>query len=174
MVFMKISMNEETIPPGAAQKWSIGTYTNSVRVVIVGFKSTIASSSENNNALFTEHVGANKITSLKMQLNHKYYPTDDMKMEFDSYKVHEPYQAYVNMCNTFGVEPQIPLQEFIDLHAIFCFDLSAQPETLKANGIDITLPIRKSAALTLQGFALVLEDANYQLEVADGRILRLA
>ena len=109
-----------------------------------------------------------------MQLNNKYYPIDGMRMEFDSHKVHEPYQAYVNMCNTFGVEPQIPLQEFIDLHAIFCFDLSAQPETLKANGIDITLHIQKSSNLSLLGFALVLEDANYQLEVADGRILRLA
>jgi hypothetical protein len=171
---MKRTMNELTIPAGATQTWKIGNYANSVRFVIVGFKSTLASSSEKNNALFTEHVGTNKITSLRMQLNNKYYPIDEMRMDFDSYKVHEPYQAYINMCNTFGVEPQITLQEFIDLHAVFCFDLSAQPETLKANGIDITLHIRKSAALTLLGFALVLEDANYQLEVADGRILRLA
>ena len=174
MLFMKRSMNEITIPAGATQTWRIGNYANSVRFVIVGFKTTVAPSEQTNNALFTEHVGGNKISSLRMQLNNKFYPIDEMKMEFDAYKVHEPYQAYVNMCHTFGVEPQISIQEFIDLHAVFCFDLSAQPETLKANGIDITLHIKKSSALTLQGFALVLEDAHYQLEVADGRILRLA
>jgi len=170
--FLKNHMNQQTIPTGSSYSWKIGNYANSVRFLFIGFKRTTASSYETNNALFTENDGNNQITSLRVKLNNMYYPIDGMKFNFGNYNAVEAFIAYVNACRTFGHEPQMPLQEFL-LNPIFCFDLSAQPETLKSNGIDITIQIEKTSALTIQGYCLVKEESYHQIDVADGKMLRI-
>ena len=170
---MKRSMNEQSIPTGSSYSWKIGSYANSVRFLLVAFKKTAGPSFQTNNALFTENDGNNQITSLRVRLNNSYYPIDGMKFNFHNYNVAEPYNAFKNICWTLGFDVQITLQEFIDLHSMFLIDLSAQPETLKSNGIDITLQIEKASALTLQGFALVSEDSYHQIDVGEGKMLRI-
>src|SRR5438093_2813506 len=178
VVFMKRNMENISIPAGTIYQWKLGNYANSVRFVIVGFKdTTVAIDAQQNNALFTEHLAgtpATKITSLRLQLNNMFYPIDRMQFDFANYKIIEPYQAYINVCQTFGVEPPLSLQEFHDLSPIFCLYCSSQPELLRSNGIDLTLHIEKSSALTLNAFALVIEDARYSIDVSDGRMLRIS
>jgi len=171
--FMKNSMNEQTIPTGSSYSWKIGNYANSVRFLFIAFKRITASSYETNNALFTENDGNNnQITSIRVKVNNMYYPNDGMKFNFSIYNIVEAYLTYVNACRTFGFEPQMSLHEFV-LNPIFCFDLSAQPEALKSNGIDITIQIEKTSALTLQGYCLVKEESYHQIDVADGKMLRI-
>ena len=170
VVFMKRNMNKLTIATGAKQTWKIGSYTNAVRFVFVAFKETTAPSALINNALFV----GDKITSLRLQLNSMYYPIDSMTFNFDDYNIVEPYLAYINCCKTFGNEPQLTLQEFHDIYPIFVFDCSAQPETLKSNGIDISLHIEKTSTLTLEGYALILEDSYYNIQTNNGRMLRIS
>jgi hypothetical protein len=170
VVFMKRNMENISIPAGTIYQWKLGNYANSVRFVIVGFKdTTVTIDAQHNNSLFT----ANKITSLRLQLNNLYYPIDRMQFDFQNYKISEPYQSYINICQTFGNEPQLTLQEFHDLSPIFCIDCSSQPETLKNNGVDLTLHIEKSSALTVNAYALVIEDVQYTIDVMDGKMLRV-
>ena len=73
----------------------------------------------------------------------------------------------------FGNEPQLSVQEFKDLYPIFCFDVSAQSKTLKDNGINVTLHIEKSSGLTLRGYASLLEDCQYKIDVNNGSMVRI-
>ena len=45
---------------------------------------------------------------------------------------------------------------------------------LKNNGINIVLHIEKSSFLSLTAFALILEDAQYSIDVSDGKMLRIS
>ena len=176
-IFMERNMNYQSIPAGSTYVWSLGNYSNSVRFIIVGFKSITPAVATANNALFTEHADgatATKITSLRVQLNNMYIPNDRMEMDFETYKLNEPYQAYIDMCARFGNDPQISVQDFHDNYPIFCFDVSAQPEQLKSNGIDIRLHINKISALALNGYALVLSDAEFTINTGDGRMLSIS
>ena len=173
VVFMKRNMNQITLNTGTNFSWSLGNYTNSIRFIFVTFKPTTASSTGSNNALFTTHAGTDKITSMRVQINQTYYPIDRMQMDFLNADVLEPYVAYMNCCQMFGNEPQLSVQEFKDLYPIFCFDVSAQSKTLKDNGINVTLHIEKSSALTLRGYALLLEDCQYKIDVNNGSMVRI-
>jgi hypothetical protein len=169
VAFMKRTSQELTIPTGATYSWKLGNVNNSVRFIFIAFKKTDAPTAQTNNALFT----GEKITSMRIQMNNVYYPIDRMQFNFDNYNIMEPYNSYVECCKTFGNEPQLNVQEFHDLYPVFCFDVSAQPQSLKSNGIDITLIIEKTAALTLQGHALLLEDTYHSIDIDNGRMLRL-
>src|SRR5438093_3723607 len=118
VVFMKRNMENISITAGSNYQWRLGNYANSVRFVIVGFKdTTVAIHAQHNNDVFTEHLAgtpATKITSLRLQLNNIFYPIDRMEFDFANYKINEPYQAYINVCQTFGVELPLSLQEFHD------------------------------------------------------------
>ena len=111
--------------------------------------------------------------SLRVQMNNMFYPIDRMQFNFKDYNIVEPYISYANCSQIFGNEAQLNPQEFHDLYPIFCFNTSAHPRALLANGIDITLHIEKSSTLTLQAFALVLEDSHYTIDVDQGRMLRI-
>ena len=176
VLFKKRTMNNISIPTGAKYSWKIGNVSSSVRFLFIAFKLSDPPLNTVNNSLFTMVNGNNQITSMRVQLNNLYYPIDNMKMNFKDYKIAEPYNAYVNACKSFGVEPQLDLlvQEYRDLYPIICFDTSACPESLQSNGIDITIHIEKSPALTLEGYCLVLEDSIWNIEVAEGRMLRLS
>jgi len=174
VVFMKINANEITIPTGSLHSWRVGNYKNSVRYLFLAFKKTDSPTFQTNNALFCTGDGTHQITSLRVQLNNMYYPIDNMRFDFANWKLNEPYVAYINSCKTFGVEPQLNLQEFRDLYAVFAVDLSAQPENLRLNGIDLTIHIEKDSQLTLQSFCLVLEDVHYSIDVEGGRMLRIS
>jgi hypothetical protein len=170
-------MNDITIPTGNKYSWKIGNYTNSVRFAFIAFKRTTASSAQTNNCLFTEHADGDesiKITSIRVQLNGMYYPIDEMKFNFEEYNIAQPYLAYVNCCKMFGNEPSLTLQEFHDLYPLYCIDLSSQPESLKSNGIDVTIHIEKSSTLTLQAYCLVLEDAYFKIDTIDGKMVRIS
>ena len=174
-IFMKRSSAEMTIPTGNKYSWKITNSNNSVRFVFVAFKNVAAPSPQTNNALFTQNDGTpgNKITSLRLQLNSMYYPIDRIQIDFENYKIAEPFISYVNVWKTFGNEPQLSVQEAY-LSPIFRFDVSAQPESLKTHGVDITLIIEKTTALTLQAYVLILEDAYFQINCNDGKMLRFS
>lgn len=173
IVFMKRNMNALTIPTGGNYTWPLGSYDNSVRFIFVAFKTIDASSTSSNNALFTTHVGTDKITSLRAQLgtNH-FYPIDRMKMDFLNADILEPYVSYINCCQMFGNEPQLTVQEFKDLYPIFCFDVSAQPKG-ESNSVSVNLHIEKSSALQLKAYALLLEDCRYKIDVLGGKMIRV-
>ena len=168
VVFFKRSMNSKTIDTGESSSWSLGSYTNSVRFVYVVFKNQDISI-EKNNSLFT----GSKIKSLKLQLNGMYYPISGMKFNFEENNIAEPYYAYIQACKTQGVEPQLSLLDFL-LYPIFCFDTSAQPESLKSHGINLTLKIEKDSTVKLEGFALILEDSYFKIDVGNGTMLRIS
>jgi hypothetical protein len=177
LVFLKRSMNDITIPTGNKYSWKIGNYTNSVRFAFIAFKNTTAPSPQINNCLFTEHSDGDKsikITSIRVQLNGMYYPIDEMKFNFDEYNIAQPYLAYINCSKMFGNEPSLTVQEFHDLYPIYCIDLSSQPETIKSNGIDVTVHIEKSSTLTLQAYCLVLEDSYFKIDTIDGKMVRIS
>ena len=44
---------------------------------------------------------------------------------------------------------------------------------MKDNGINITVHIEKSDALTLNAFALVMQDCKYTIDTSDGRMTRI-
>jgi hypothetical protein len=171
IVFMKHSINMITVPTGTNYSWNLGKYVNSVRFVFVGFK-TATTSPQINNALFTTHDGANYIKSLRLQLNQMYTPQDYMRFNFIDNKLNEPYKSYIDCCRVFGNEPQLSYLEYKNLFPIMTFNISSQPDQLKANSIDLTLHIEKSSALTLTAFALILEDSHYSL--LEGRLNRIS
>ena len=158
ITFKKNTSGTNTIPTGSTNAWKLGNVSNAVRFIFLAFKPTAAPSFQTNNALFTDHVGADRITSIRIQMNNNYYPIDRMEFDFANHNIVEPYNSYVECCKTFGVEPQLSYQEYHDLYPIFVIDVSAQDERLKTNGIDITVHIEKSSGLTLQGFYLMKED----------------
>ena len=101
------------------------------------------------------------------------YPTNGMEMNFLDANIVEPYISYINCCMRFGNEPQLTLHEFNKLYPIMCFDVSSQPQLLKSNGINITLYIKKSSALTLLGYCLILEESHHTIDVLNGQMIRV-
>ncbi len=118
VVFMPRHMAELPIPTGPVFSWNLGNYANPVRFLFPAFKSTDPPSAQTNNALFISHVGKNKITSLRAQVNNMYYPVDRMEFNFLEANFLEPYLAMINCCKIFGNEPQLSAQEFKDLYTI--------------------------------------------------------
>jgi len=98
VLFMKRHMNEMTIPTGTKYAWKLGNFTNSVRFIMLAFKTTAASSYQTNNALITENIGDDRITGLRIQMNNMYYPIDRMQLNFNDYNILELYISYVNLC----------------------------------------------------------------------------
>ena len=174
ITFKKNTSGTNTIPTGSTNSWKLGNVSNAVRFIFLAFKPIAAPSYQTNNALFTEHVGADRITSIRIQMNNVYYPIDRMEFDFANHNIVEPYNSYVECCKTFGVEPQLSYQEYHDLYPIFVIDVSAQDERLKTNGIDITVHIEKSSGLTLQGFYLMKEDCYNTIDTDGGRMLRIS
>ena len=82
VIFMKRNMNSLTIPTGSTFAWNLGNFTNSVRFIFIAFGLITAPSPQTNNALFTTHIGADKITSMRIQLHNMFYPIDRMQMNF--------------------------------------------------------------------------------------------
>jgi hypothetical protein len=168
VIFLKRTMNTLSIPTGEKISWTLGNYTNAVRFVFVCFKKD-PSAVDNNNALFT----ADGIKSLRLQLNGLYYPVEGIELNYADYNLAEVYKAYIEACETFGVEPQLNLHEYRDLHPIFAFDCSSQPDNLKSNGIQLTLHINKDSTKTYEGFALLLEDARFTIATGNGSMIRI-
>ena len=60
------------------------------------------------------------------------------------------------------------------LYPIFCFDIYAQPESLKSHGINLTLKMQKDSTVKLEGFALILQDSYFKIDVGNGTMLRIS
>ena len=56
----------------------------------------------------------------------------------------------------------LDIHDFENITTIFCFDLSASPELLKRNGVNVKLIIKKSN-FPYQVYAIYLEDNVYSL-----------
>ena len=114
VIFMKRHMAELVIQTGPIVKWNLGNFDN-CKFIFSAFKSTDPPSAQKNNALFVSHIGTDKITSLRVQINTMYYPADRMEFNFLEANFLEPYISMINCCKIFGNEPQLSAQEFRDL-----------------------------------------------------------
>src|ERR1700709_195311 len=93
ITFKKNTSGTNTIPTGSTNSWKLGNVSNAVRFIFLAFKPTAAPSFQINNALFTDHVGADRITSIRIQMNNNYYPIDRMEFDFANHNIVEPYNT---------------------------------------------------------------------------------
>ena len=157
------------ISQSSSYSWKPAFLSNRPRYIFIGFKDINASYQENNSK-FIQMKGTNKIKSIRVQLNSSYYP--ESPMIFDASKNYQlqPYNAYIKMCKIFGNDPQLNYLDFKDLYSIFCFDVSAQDETLASNGCDVTIHITKDTALQVKCYCVILEEKSATISLKNGKM----
>ena len=78
------------------------------------------------------------------------------------------------MCRTFGTIPQLTPLDWKNLYPIICFDVSAQKDDLKSNGIQIQLHVEIEGTYDkLKCYALTLEDTQHYIQIIDGKMVRI-
>jgi len=143
-------------------QWTIAGILKQVRYVFLAFKLD-ANDITKNNALFT----AKNIRSVQIRINGALYPIQPMRLNTDDGDISEPYLAYVEACNYFGNECQLKVHEFRDFYPIFCFNTSSQTELMQ-NGNEAVAIIEKNGNDNMEVFALCLEDAHVNYNIANG------
>ena len=141
--------------------WHFTRTSNTPRYLLLAFKENRSGNFINNDALF--HL--ENIQSVQVALNQSRYPIDPLRIDLSRNYFSEGYNAYKNICRDFGNENVLSLDEWRNLYPIFCFDLSAQKEDLKRNGVDVTITIEKKGGDSYTAYGVVLEDRLYQIEV---------
>ena len=143
-------------------QWTITGISKQVRYVFLAFKSE-ANDSTKNNALFT----AKNIRSLQIRINGQLYPIQPMRLNTDESDIAEPYLAYIEACNDFGIECQLKVHEFRDLFPVFCFNTSSQSELMQAGNEAVAI-IEKNGSDSMEVFAVCLEDSHVIYNISNG------
>ena len=150
--------------------WHFTRTSNTPRYMLLAFQKNETPNFEKNNSLFHFET----IRSLQISLNQTRYPIDPLKFDNANNQFMEGYDAYRNLCEAFGVNPQLTPNDWKNLFPIFCFDLSAQSEDIIKNGCDVTINIEKNNSTTsLMAYGLLLEDVEYSIEILNGRMVRI-
>lgn len=155
--------------------WHFTRTSNTPRYLFLAFKENKAPDFDNNDSLF--HL--ENIQSVQVLLNQARYPIDPIRIDLTRNYFSEGYNAYKNVCKDFGgfgshsALGYLSPDEWRNLYPVFCFDLSAQSEDLKKNGCDVTIQIEKKGADSLTAYAVVLEDTYHEIEVLNGRMVRV-
>ena len=149
--------------------WHFTRTSNTPRYLFLAFKENKAPDFDNNDSLF--HL--ENIQSVQVLLNQARYPIDPIRVDLTRNYFSEAYNAYKSVCRDFGVATQLSPDDWRNLYPIFCFDLSAQNEDLKKNGCDVTINIEKKGADSLTAYAVVMEDTYHEIEVLNGRMVRI-
>ena len=159
--------------------------TKTPRYAVVAFKTANNPSVYVNDAMFflqgkTRYRAATKdwdpasevqIQQLELQLNNVNYPNQPIRMKYDNQNDYmEAYTEYENMCNIFGIIPQLNPHDWFHLYPIFCFDCSSQNEDLKRGGITLRVNVKFNANPqgNLRAYALLFEDNLSHINVVNG------
>ena len=166
---------------GVETMWHFTRTSNTPRFILLAIQEENPSFERNNSRFIlnykykdgtTDKEG--EIRSIQVMLNQERYPIDPIRFDRTNNIFYDGYTAYENMCEVFGTEPQLNLIDWRDNYAIFCFDLSAQPEDLVKNGCDITIKIEKSESTkSLKAYAVALCDTKHFIELSNGRMVRI-
>ena len=113
------------------------------------------------------------ISRLTIKLGTANYSEDGLELNPKIWCVQEAYGYYIEMCKTFGVEPQLNLKDFKDLYPIFCFDVSAQKQKADTETINIQLKVEKVGNIPVRGYALILEDTQHKIITKDRKMIRI-
>ena len=85
-----------------------------------------------------------------------------------------PYLNYIEMCNIFGVDPQLNLRDFKNLYSIFCFNVSEQDEKLAMNGVNVTIEIEKDTEFKAKCYCVILTEKQVNIELKTGKMASLS
>ena len=149
--------------------WHFTRTSNTPRYLFLAFKQNIAPDFDDNDCLFY----LKDIQSVQVLLNQSRYPIDPIRVDLTRNYFSEAYNVYKNVCRDFGIKVQLTPENWRNLYPIFCFDLSAQQEDLKKNGCDVTITIEKKGTDSLTAYAVVMEDTYHEIEVLNGRMVRV-
>ena len=161
------------IPEGTQYSWTPTILKSRPRYILVGFKDQSPEFTENYSK-FIQNVGSNEIRSIRVKLNNTHYPIDPLTFSYKNNQQLKPYKNYQEMCNLFGVDPQINMIDFKNLYSIFCFDVSAQDEKLAINGVTITIDINKDIGFKARCFAVILTEKEVKIELSTGKMATIS
>ena len=161
------------MPEGTQYSWKPTVLNSRPRFIMVGFKDESPEFTENYSK-FIQNVGNNEIRSIRIQLNSSYYPIDPVTFSYKNNQQLKPYTNYRDMCNLFGMDPQINMIDFKNLYSIFCFDVSAQDEKLAMNGVNVTIHINKDTGFKARCFAVILTEKEVNIELSSGKMSNIS
>lgn len=161
----------------AKETWNITNTSKPARYIILGFKQTDDAKTTNNNKFYLNSADAaaprSQIQRVQVRLNNENYPNQPLTIGPNNYDTNEIYRNYKTMCELFANIPQFNYIDFINNYPIFCFDLSAHQEDLFKTGVQLSIYIEKSTDVKLNGFCLLLEEAEHIIKIQDRRMIRI-
>ena len=114
VLFLKRISSVLNIPVGSNFTWTPSNLSSRPRLVIIGFKNSDASYT-NNNSMFIQEKDGKIITSLQVELKNVFYPITSMNFDILKNKNVFPYSYYIEICKIFGNKPQLDLMDFMKI-----------------------------------------------------------
>ncbi|XP_036138439.1 uncharacterized protein LOC118644311 [Monomorium pharaonis] len=109
-----------------------------------------------------------KLTNVKLYLNSKCYPYDDMNLDFDKNRWSILYDVYVRFCKTYYgydyLEPNQTVANFRHKSPFVIIDCSRQNESVKSATVDVRLEFecKKNMPASTTAYCLIIHDRVVQ------------
>ena len=165
------------IPIGSIYSWRPTTLNSRPRYILIGFKDATPEFKEINSTFIQSKNDKDKVSQLKsirIQLNTSFYPMNPLKFSYkDNYQA-LPYFNYIEMCNIFGVDPQLNIRDFKNHYSLFCFNVSEQGEKLAMNGVNVTIEIEKDTEFKAKYYCVILTENQVNIELKTGKMSTLS
>ena len=169
--YLKRIPNVLDIPEGSNFTWTPSNLSSRPRFLILGFKSSDISYTQNNSK-FIQEKDSKRITSLQIELKNIFYPITPMKFDITKNNNCFPYMNYVSLCKVFGTNPQLSLRDYMNLYSIFCFDFTAQDDE-ETNGYQVTIHIQKDTSFKAKCYCVILEEKKSTILIQGGKMINL-
>ena len=156
--------------------WTVKTSTNleKPRFVILAFQTDKKNSIRHDISEFSH---AN-LRNIKLSLNSKTYPYDDLDLNFGKRKFSKAYMLYkmfqMSFYNRKKSEPLIPFEKF-ETHPLFVIDVSNQSDSDKTSSVDVQLMFEANSNFPKNTcvYCLIISDAMIQYYPLNGIVNRV-
>lgn len=146
--------------------WNVKTSSQieKPRYVILAFQ-TARKNTEKKIASRFDHCN---LSNVKLYLNSKCYPYDDLNLNFDRNQFARIYQMYATFQHSYyGAEfnhPLLSLSQFKEKGTLYILDCSKQSESLKSGPIDVMLEFEASTAFPAEtsAYCLIIHDRSVE------------
>jgi hypothetical protein len=150
------------LPATHKQVWSVKTTSqlNKPRFILLAFQTGRAKEVEKDASEF-DHCS---ITNVKLYLNSKSYPYDDMNLNFERGHYALLYHMYASFQSCYypgsTSQPILTREEFKEKAPIIIIDCSRQPEAIKSGPVDVRLEFEASTSFPADttAYCLIISD----------------
>ena len=166
------------LPQTTRQTWTVKTSSQleRPRYVILAFQT----GRKNDISTHAEQFDHCKLTNVRLFLNDKYYPYDNLNLDIVNGRFALLYDMYARFQHTYynrhNVDPVLSPTKFLSKAPLYVIDCSRQDESLKSSSVDVRLEFEASESFPANttAFCLILHDSIVEYKPLSNTVRRIS